>query len=77
VVCLGGKDYLPLFSALTRRVLAPIIVPFRSDPADGSAHSFQDGPLRFVPYRTSAKTNWHYGCAERLCEEPSFLERES
>lgn len=76
VVFLGGRDYLPLFSALTQSLRAPVIVPFRCEPADRAPGVTQDGHLRFVPYRTTAKTNWHYGCAERLCADPTFLERE-
>lgn len=76
LVFLGGRDYLPLFSALTRSVKGPVIVPFRSEPGENNACVTRDGHLRLVPYPTSAKTNWHYGCAERLCEDPAFLERE-
>jgi hypothetical protein len=75
VVFLGGRDYLPLFSSLTRSLKATVIVPFRSAPADQNTGVTEDGNVRFVPYRTTAKTNWHYGCAERLCSEPTFLER--
>jgi hypothetical protein len=75
VVFLGGRDYLPLFAKLTRTLPAPLIVPFRCDPADETTCVHHDGHLRLVPYRTAAKTNWHYGCADQLCRDPSFLER--
>lgn len=74
VVFLGGRDYLPLLFRLTRNLQAPVIVPFRCDPADEVTGVLQDGHVRRVPYRTNAKTNWHYGCAERLCQEPTFLD---
>lgn len=73
VTFLGGRDYLPLFSALTRHLRVPITIPFRCD-SSGSPGIRREGNVRFVPFPTTAKTNWHYGCANRLCEEPSFLE---
>ncbi|MGC3998036.1 MAG: hypothetical protein QM767_11305 [Anaeromyxobacter sp.] len=75
VVFLGGRDYLPLFTTLVRSVKGPVIVPFRCEPSDRVTRASESGPVRLVPYRTTAKTNWHYGCAERLCEDSAFLER--
>lgn len=71
LVFLGGVDYLPLFDRLTAGVKATIIVPFRCDPADAGAALHRAGAWLRVPFRTATKTNWHYECARRLCEDPT------
>jgi uncharacterized protein DUF6884 len=75
VVFLGGRDYLPLFSALTRDVRAKVVVPYRCPPGPGTGTVRREGHLLLVPYPTAALTNWYYGCAKRLCDDPSFLEK--
>lgn len=74
VVFLGGRDYLPLLAKLTRDTRTRVIVPSRCEPASAGS-PVQQGHLLLVPYPTTAKTNWHYGCAEQLCANPTFLER--
>jgi hypothetical protein len=61
VAFLGGKDYLPLFCALTAGFSGRKIVFFNA------AHQ-PELPAGFVPlrYRISTRTNWHYACARDL-----------
>lgn len=60
VLFLGGKDYLPLFCALTARLKAPRFVYFNST-------SEPDVPgCHIVKYSTTRRTNWHYSCADEL-----------
>jgi hypothetical protein len=40
-----------------------------------NASDERQGDLLFRPFRTSAKTNWHYACAEMLCNRTSELMR--
>ncbi len=75
LVFVGGKDYLPLFEYLTRNSLLEKVVFRRCDPADVNASDEHRGDLVFRPFRTSAKTNWHYACAEMLCDKGSELMR--
>jgi hypothetical protein len=63
VAFIGGKDYLPLFSALTDDVRAPKIVFFNSSLAPKLPIGYQ--PIR---YATATRTNWHYECANDLIE---------
>ncbi len=60
IVFLGGKDYLPLFCALTSQVTAPRYVYFNSvvEP--------QAPGCLMLKYLTTQRTNWHYSCADDL-----------
>lgn len=75
LVFLGGKDYLPLFEQLTRKSRLEKIVFRRCDPADVNASDERHGDLLFRPFWTTSKTNWHYACAEMLCNRSSELMR--
>jgi hypothetical protein len=57
VVFLGGKEYLPLFCALTAGVKGKRVVFYNS----GSAPAASACELR--RFKTSMRTNWHYECA--------------
>jgi hypothetical protein len=53
----GGKDYVPLFVALTKSIAAPKTVFFNSAvPPDAPGCSL-------TRFETSTRTNWHYECA--------------
>ncbi len=58
VLFFGGKDYLPLFTALTSALRAPRVVYYRSED---KPHIPGCVPVR---YSTPRSTNWHYECAE-------------
>jgi len=60
IIFLGGKDYLPLFCALTNQVNAPRFVYFNS-----AEEPVARGCLS-IRYPTSRRTNWHYSCADDL-----------
>jgi hypothetical protein len=62
VVFLGGKDYLPLFCALTAAICAPKTVFSNS----ANAPSVSGCNLR--RFETSTRTNWHYECANALID---------
>jgi len=62
VVFLGGKDYLPLFCALTAEISAPKTVFYNS----ANAPSVNGCNLRRL--ETSTRTNWHYECANALVD---------
>jgi hypothetical protein len=57
VVFFGGKDYLPLFCALTAGVKGKRVVFYNS----GSAPAASGCELR--RFKTLTRTNWHYECA--------------
>jgi hypothetical protein len=57
---LGGKDYLPLFGALTDRYRCEKVIFYNSRSAPSRAGW---RPRRF---ETSTRTNWHYECARSL-----------
>ncbi len=62
ILFFGGKNYRPLFCALTRAVTAKRTVFYNSavpPPADGCT-------LR--PFLTTGKTNWHYKCVKAFVE---------
>ena len=59
---LGGQAYLPHFHRLTSRYRGPRVAAFNS-----VIEPHYDG-VRFVRFETSARTNWHYGCAKALVE---------
>lgn len=72
IVFFGGKDYLPLFCALTAKTPGERIAFYNS----------QTPPVapgcRLIRYPTAARTNWHYSCVEdflagRLSLEESKL----
>lgn len=73
IVFLGGKDYLPLFHALTHPLAAKRIIPFRCAPADTSSAVRREGDVTWIPYRTPRCTNWHYSCVEDICRDPASL----
>jgi hypothetical protein len=62
IVFFGGKDYLSLFDTLTRGLLGRRIVFFNSDtPPRLSGVSLKR-------FRTTRRTNWHYGCANAFLD---------
>ena len=62
VMFLGGKDYLPLFCALTKEVGAPRLVWHNSDTKPAAPG------CRVRRFRTATRTNWHYQCARAYVE---------
>ena len=63
LVFLGGKDYLPLFNALTRSYKGTRHVFFNS------ARRPQLEGCRLIRFDTSTRTNWHYECVQALINE--------
>lgn len=61
IVFLGGKDYLPLFCALTAGLEGRKAVFFRQAQEPRLPTGFQA-----VRYPTPTRTNWHYECARAL-----------
>ena len=61
VTFLGGKDYLPQFRELSAGVEGERTIFFNS----GVPPIAPGCTLR--RYKSAARTNWHYGCAEDLC----------
>ena len=62
VVFLGGKDYLPLFTALTNNAKGRRVAFYNSmkrPEAPGCT---------LQRYVTTTRTNWHYGCAQDLID---------
>ena len=57
IVFFGGKDYLPLFGALTDGVRGRRIVFYSSVTAP------QIGSCTLRRFETTTRTNWHYECA--------------
>jgi hypothetical protein len=62
ILFLGGKDYLPLFTALTNAIRSTKIVFYNSV----SAPQFSGYTLR--RFETTTRTNWHYECANALLD---------
>jgi hypothetical protein len=62
VVFFGGKDYRPLFCALTAHVKGPRLVFFNSARVPAAV-----GCL-FRRFETTTRTNWHYECASAFIE---------
>jgi hypothetical protein len=60
IVFLGGKDYLPLFCALTSSVKAKRTIFYNSSQPPKA------GGCTLKLFQTSTRTNWHYECAEAL-----------
>jgi hypothetical protein len=68
IVFFGGKDYVPLFCAMTRQVKGPRTVFYSSQsPPAATNCSLQ----RFV---TTTRTNWHYECAKAFLAGAITLE---
>ena len=61
ILFLGGRDYLPLFCALTASLLGRKIVMVRGARVPGLPAGF--AALR---YDTATRTNWHYEAARNL-----------
>jgi hypothetical protein len=61
MIFLGGKDYLPLFCALTAGLKGHKTVFFNSMRTPDLPAGFS-----LVRYKTSTRTNWHYECARDL-----------
>ena len=62
LVFLGGKDYLPLFAALTRDAKGQRVVFYNSmNRPEAPGCTLQ----RYV---TTTRTNWHYECAQALMD---------
>jgi hypothetical protein len=63
ITFLGGKDYLPLFTKLTRDLIGPKVIFFntKSDLQVGTG---------FIAKRfeTNRQTNWQYECAQMLVD---------
>lgn len=58
IVFFGGKDYLPLFSELTREVKRRRTVIY-------NAATPPEAPgCRLVRHETTTRTNWHYGAVD-------------
>lgn len=68
IVFFGGKDYLPLFCALTARIKGPKTVFFNSIQLP---HAFGCVLTRFA---TRTKTNWHYECANAFLDHEIQLD---
>lgn len=62
VVFFGGKDYLPLFCALTSAVQGRRTVFYNSgvEPAAAGCH--------LQRFETATRTNWHYECAKAFLD---------
>ena len=56
VVFFGGKDYLPLFCALTSGTSAERVVFYNSATIPSAPN------CRLIRYETTTRTNWHYSC---------------
>jgi len=62
IIFFGGKDYLPLFDALTHNYSNNRLVFFNSDiPPRLSGVALKRFP-------TTRRTNWHYGCASAFLD---------
>ena len=66
VTFLGGKDYVPVFKKLVAGLKVDKTIMFRSAPED-TAREWQDSGFVMKPFRTSVLTNWHYACANAIC----------
>ena len=62
ILFFGGKDYLPLFCALTSRIQAPKTVFFNS------AQTPQALGCVLRRFETRTKTNWHYECVNAFID---------
>lgn len=58
IVFFGGKDYIPLFCALTQSFRGPATIFYNSKRCP-------DAPgCSLVKFLTTTRTNWHYECAD-------------
>ena len=62
VVFAGGKNYIPMFLSLTDGLDVERIVYYNS------ASALHARNVRFVPFETNIRTNWHYEWARSLLE---------
>ena len=60
----GGKDYLPLFCALTKQAAGPRTVFYASTQAPEAPG------CSLTKYHTTIRTNWHYQCAKDFVIAP-------
>ncbi len=60
VVFLGGKNYIPLFCALTDQSAGRRTIFYNSDTAPNAPG------CKLKKYETKIRTNWHYKCADDL-----------
>ena len=58
---LGGRDYLPLFSALTEHLAAKIIVHHKGKSPSYSRFSYEE-------FTSDRNQNWHYDAAVALIQ---------
>ena len=63
IAFIGGKDYLPLFCKLTRKLTGKKKVFYNSSSAPALGNGFY--PERFP---TTQKTGWQYTCAQALID---------
>jgi hypothetical protein len=62
LVFLGGKDYLPLFTALTHRVKGRRVIFYNS------VNRPEAPGCTLQRYVTTTRTNWHYECAQAMID---------
>jgi hypothetical protein len=58
----GGKDYIPLFSTLSRSIAAERTIVYNSDTPP------KEPGCKIERFETTMKTNWHYSAARRFVE---------
>jgi hypothetical protein len=63
VAFVGGKDYLPLFVALSKGMTGDKVILFNS-----SVTPILPVGYKSIRYNTTTRTNWHYECANDLIE---------
>lgn len=63
IIFLGGKDYIPLFCALTSHIQSKKIIFYNSAIAP-----IQNG-FETIRFATTTRTNWHYECANALIDD--------
>ena len=73
VVFIGGKDYLPLFQALTESIPARKVVLYRVPPRPTPTACRTEGLWTYTPYPTNTCTNWHYGAAAAICRDAAAV----
>lgn len=62
LIFLGGRDYVPLFSELTKTSASPRHVYYNAtQPPTAPGCSFEH-------YESATRTNWHYECARALLD---------
>lgn len=68
VLFFGGKDYLPLFCAMTKNVRGEKTVFYNS------ARVPEVAGCTLKRFETTTRTNWHYECANAFLEEALRVE---